>query len=260
VLWLHGGGWMVGDSTGPAIAGLDWPLTLAELAGRGYVVASVAYRLSGEARYPAQIHDVRAAIRWLRANASSHGIDATRIVAMGGSAGAYLAVLAGVSCGDASLDAPPMPARRGAPLATTAVPATGSECVSGVVAFYPPVDLPLLAKVPYNGIPGESADSAVGRLLGCAMASCTQATLASAAILARVDAKDPPMLLIHGDADTAVPIDQSRRLDAALRAAGVASELLVIPGANHVLPGLAASKQREILDRVWRFVDQRSRQ
>ena len=151
-----------------------------------------------------------------------------------------------------------MPVRPGAPLAAITAPVPGSECVQGVVAFYPPVDLPLLAKVPYNGIPGESADSAVGRLLGCAMASCTQATLVSAAILARVDAKDPPMLLIHGDADTAVPIDQSRRLDAALKAAGVPSALMVIPGANHVLPGLAAPKQREILDRVWRFLDQQS--
>jgi len=253
VLWLHGGAWIAGDASGGAFAGTDWPVTLAELAGRGYVVASLTYRLSGEARYPAQIQDVRTAIRWLRTHAAEYGIDGAHLFAMGGSAGGYLAALAGVSCGDATLDAPTMPAAPGAP--PVAAPVPRSECVQGVVAFYPVTDIPMLAKAPSTGTPNDSAASPIGRLLGCAIATCAKALVDSASVLARVDAKDPPFLMFHGDADTLVPIDQSRALDAALKSAGVASDLVVVSGANHVFPGLSAQAQRDILDRVWKFLD-----
>lgn len=256
VLWLHGGAWIVGDASGGAFAGSDWPVTLAELAGRGYVVASLTYRLSGEALYPAQIQDVKTAIRWLRTHAAEYGIDGAHVFAMGGSAGGYLAALAGVSCGDATLDAPAMSAAPGAP--PVAAPAPRSECVQGVVAFYPVTDIPTLAKAPSTGTPNDSAASPIGRLLGCAMAACAKPLVDSASVLARIDAKDPPFLMFHGDADTLVPIDQSRALDAALKSAGVPSDLVVVPGASHVFPGLSAQAQRDILDRVWKFLDQHS--
>ena len=113
VLWLHGGGWQGGNSRG-GLGGTDWPATLAELAGRGYAVASVSYRLTGEARYPAQAHDVRNAVRFLRSRAAEYGIDPGQVFLMGASAGAYLALLEGLSCGDASLDPPAPPAAAGA--------------------------------------------------------------------------------------------------------------------------------------------------
>src|SRR6185312_15847831 len=84
----------------------DWPGVLASVAGRGYVVASVEYRLSGEARFPAAIQDVKAAIRWLRTHASQYGIEPRRAVIWGGSAGGQLAALAGTTCGIAALEPP----------------------------------------------------------------------------------------------------------------------------------------------------------
>lgn len=257
VVWIHGGGWGGGDPRGGIFAGQDWPATAAELAGRGYVVASISYRLSGEAQFPAQAQDVRAAVRWLRAHAAEHGIDPAHVLMTGGSAGGYLAALAGVSCGDASLDTPPAPAAPGRPAATP--PPARSECVQAVVLFYPVTDLPTLGKAPAAaGPPSDSAESPIGRFLGCALAQCGAAKIAAADVLGRVDASDPPFLIFHGDADTTVPISQSRALDAALKAKGVASELVVIPGAVHVFPNLAPEVRRDILDRTWRFLDAHS--
>jgi acetyl esterase/lipase len=118
VIWIHGGGWNRGDSrTSGPIA--DYPATLAALAARGYVVASVNYRLSGEAHFPAQIQDVKAAVIFLRANAAKYGIDPARVLLWGGSVGGHLAALAAASCGvaefnpnlppDVSPAQPPMP-------------------------------------------------------------------------------------------------------------------------------------------------------
>jgi acetyl esterase/lipase len=250
VIWLHGGGWQGGDQRGAAFGGTDMPALLAEMAGRGYVVASATYRLTGEAKFPAQAQDVRAAIRWLKTNAAEYGIDASKVFVWGGSAGGYLASLAGVSCGDAGLDAPPAPARAGAPPA--AGPAAGSECVQGVVAFYPVTDLPEAAA----GGRGE----AEGRLLGCAVASCSAAQLALSSVVGHLDAKDPPFLIIHGDADTTVPISQSKLLDAALKAKGVPVEFIVVPGATHVFPttNVDAVKRKELMDSVYAFLDKNS--
>jgi acetyl esterase/lipase len=257
VLWLHGGAWAVGDPRGGAFAGQDWPKYLADLASRGYVVAGVSYRLVGEARYPAQIQDVRTAIRWLRSHAPEYGIDPSQVLIMGASAGGYLATLAGVSCGDASLD-PPSRNFPGAP--PPSPPPPSSECVQAVVAFYPVVDLPTLSRFPARmGPPNDSAEGAIGQLLGCAMAQCSPATLQAAGTLERIDAKDPPFLILHGDADTLVPLEQSRMLDKALKAKGVDSELIVVPGANHIFPNMSAEASRNLLDRVGRFLDQHSK-
>src|SRR3569623_348836 len=89
VLWVHGGGWNRGDARGSG-AFADWPAVLAALAARGYVVAAVDYRLSGEARFPAQVQDVKAAIRFLRDKAGAYGIDPKRVYLWGGSAGGDL--------------------------------------------------------------------------------------------------------------------------------------------------------------------------
>src|SRR3569623_1543944 len=89
VLWVHGGGWNRGDARGSG-AFADWPAVLAALAARGYVVAAVDYRLSGEARFPAQVQDVKAALRFLRDKAGAYGIDPKRVYLWGGSAGGLL--------------------------------------------------------------------------------------------------------------------------------------------------------------------------
>jgi acetyl esterase/lipase len=254
VIWLHGGGWQGGDQRGAAFGGTDMPTMLAELAGRGYVVASATYRLSGEAKFPAQGQDVRAAIRWVRANATEYGIDPSKVFLWGGSAGGYLASLAGVSCGEAGFDAPSAPARAGAPPSPR--PAAGSECVQGVIAFYPMVDVTEAAKTAASG----ATDTPETRLYGCAVASCPASQVALGSVLGHIDAKDPPFLIMHGDADTTVSIDQSKLLDAALKAKGVPDEFIVVPGATHVFPttNVSAARRNELMDRVYAFLDKNS--
>lgn len=147
VIYVHGGGWTGGTQR---LAGTfdSWPDILARLAARGYVVASVSYRLSGEARFPAAIQDVKASIRWLRANAAKYGIDPNRVLLWGGSAGGQLVALAGTSCGVATLS--PLP-NEGAVEAGTVRGGTASDCVQGVVDFYGISDLAAMdASVPVN--------------------------------------------------------------------------------------------------------------
>jgi acetyl esterase/lipase len=203
VVWVHGGGWTKGSKENPPLA---W------LAAEGYAVASINYRLSWMARWPAQIDDVRAALRWLRVNAAKHGIDPDRIVVAGGSAGGHLAALAG----------------------TQSPPAgeTVSSRVRAVIDLYGPADLP---SMPANrpDRPGEDAARTNGaRLLGGAVRDRLELAREASA-LHHVSADDPPFLILHGDRDPQVPLEQSQRLHAALRAAGVSSELVVLPGAGH---------------------------
>jgi acetyl esterase/lipase len=111
IVYMHGGGWSGGT---PRTTGAfeNWPEVLASFAARGYVVASIHYRLSGEAPYPAAIQDAKAAVRWLRTNATTYGIDTNRFVSWGVSAGGQLAGLLATSCNVAELE-PPAAAGRG---------------------------------------------------------------------------------------------------------------------------------------------------
>ena len=149
VLYIHGGGWVAGH-TRHSGALADFPAALAELASEGAVVASLEYRLADEARFPAQVQDARAALRFLKANAGKYGIDTKRAAIWGGSAGGHLSALTALSCGDSSLDAKGVSA-----------PA-GSECVQAAVIWYGVFDFAALAA----SRPGGS-DSAAAKLLGC---------------------------------------------------------------------------------------------
>jgi acetyl esterase/lipase len=101
VIYIHGGGWMNGTARNAA-AYANFPAVLADLASRGYVVASLNYRLGSEAKFPAATQDVDAAIRWLKAHAADYGIDKTRVAIWGGSAGGQLAALAATDCSPAA--------------------------------------------------------------------------------------------------------------------------------------------------------------
>jgi acetyl esterase/lipase len=194
IVYLHGGGWRRGSRR------TTIPADLCEsLAGRGFAVASVDYRLSGEARFPAQLDDIRAAIGWLRSE-----VDCAATFLWGESAGAHLALLTALDGGD----------------------------VDGVVAWYPPTDLlGLPGDVASSG--GGADDSRETELLGVApSADPERARAASPLTYARRDA--PPILLMHGDADDLVPPAQSERLAAALRAGGGPVELDLVPGARHM--------------------------
>ena len=251
VIYVHGGGWTGGTQR---LAGTfaSWPDILAGLSARGYVVASVSYRLSGEARFPAAIQDVKASIRWLRANAVKYNIDPSRVVLWGGSAGGQLVALAGTSCGVATLN--PLP-NEGSVEAGTVRGGTASDCVQGVVDFYGISDLAAMdAAVPIN-----APLTTVGQYLGCQAALCAPGFVASASPITYVDAKDPPFLLIHGTKDRTVPYAQSQLLAAALKAKGVPVELMPIEGADHSFvmgsPEKNAAVNDQVLAKVFAFID-----
>ncbi|MDE2403231.1 MAG: alpha/beta hydrolase [Sphingomonadales bacterium] len=225
VLYVHGGGWVAGH-TRHSGAMADFPAALAELASEGFVVASLEYRLADEARFPAQVQDARAALRFLRANAARYGIDASRAAIWGGSAGGHLSALTALSCGEASLEAKGVSA-----------PA-GSECVQAAAIWYGVFDFAALAA----SRPGGS-DAAAARLLGC-NGPCTAADYAPASPVTYIDAKDPPFLLIHGEEDQTVPVAQSHLVEARLRAAGVPVTAIYIPGVDHSFIGRSAAETR----------------
>ena len=216
VLWVHGGGWSQGSKD-------RCPATW--LAAEGFAVASVQYRLSTQARWPAQIEDCREAVRWLRRQAATHGLDAERIGAWGGSAGGHLVALMGT------------------------LPLPENEVVSGRISavcdWYGPSDL---LTMPANVVTATRTRAEVeksnGALLlgGAVMDRPELARQASA--LHQVSAGDAAFLIQHGDADPQVPLAQSQRLHEALVAAGVESTLVVLPGAGHGGPAFQTPEVR----------------
>jgi acetyl esterase/lipase len=158
VIYIHGGGWNSGH-TRHSGALANFPLAMAKFAAEGFVVASLEYRLTGEAPFPAQLQDARAAIRFLKANAAKYGIDPARVGVWGGSAGGHLAALAALTCGVKELDVKPAEA--------------GSECVQSLVTWYGVFDFaPMLAR--------STANAAENALLRCAPASCADAVVKAA--------------------------------------------------------------------------------
>ncbi len=225
VLYIHGGGW-VGGHTRHSGALSNFPAVLASLAAEGFVVASLEYRLADEARFPAQLQDARAALRFLKGNAVKYGIDPARTGVWGGSAGGHLSALTALSCGVTNLDAEPGKV------------APGGECAQAAAIWYGVFDFAALAA----GRPGGN-DGAGNRLLGC-KADCTKEEFAPASPVTYIDAKDPPFLLIHGEGDKVVPVAQSRLMEARLKTAGVPVEAIYIPGVDHSFIGASPAETR----------------
>jgi len=219
VLYVHGGGWRAGH-TRHSGAMADFPAALAELASEGFTVASLEYRLSAEAKFPAQLQDANAALRFLRANAAKFKVDPGRVAVWGGSAGGHLAALTALTCRDTKLD----PA------------AADDACVQAAVTWYGVYDFAGMGT-------GSNGDNAVAQLLGCESA-CPPERIAAASPISYIDAKDPPFLLIHGEADTTVPVAQSHLGEAALWKAGVPVEAIYIPGVNHSFIGKTPAATR----------------
>ena len=232
VVYVAGGGWTA-DRPRNAGAIEDFPGIFVGLAKKGYVVASIRYRLSAEAKFPAAEHDTKTALRWLRANAAKYGIDKGRAVIWGSSAGGQLAGLAAVTCSDPTL-APKQAAGQGA----TKIP-DESDCVSGAVIWYGIFDFAQMGAPPNANANPNAANrppSADSSFLGCKAADCPDQVRAASAIQ-HVDANDPPFLLIHGSADRVVPVKQSQMFYEALKAKGVKAELVVIPDVDHSFIG-----------------------
>jgi acetyl esterase/lipase len=218
LIFIHGGGWNSGDSRHAGTFG-DFPGLLATLAARGYVVASINYRLSGEAHFPAALEDVKTAIRWLRSHASDYNVDDTRIAIWGASAGGHLAALAGVTCGVASLE-PPVDSKDKPP----------SDCVQAVIDWYGITDFETMAADLGISAPDKSEE---GDFLGCEPALCPVDIARNASPLAYIEAMSPPFLIQHGADDATVSPKQSQKLYDALRAKDVPAELVIYPGVTH---------------------------
>lgn len=257
VLWIHGGGWQRGDARQSG-AFADWPRVLAALAARGFVVASVDYRLAGEARFPAQVQDVKAAIRYLRSESAALGIDPARVYLWGGSAGGHLAALAATSCGVAAFDPPASTGRLPGSLARTAKALPQSDCVQGAAIWYGAFDL-ADARTPRGSALGPAIFE---RVLGCEPDACATPS-AAASPITYVSSATPPMLLIHGTADTAIPIRQSEAMAARMHAAGARAELVPIAGSEHgfigATPTATRRDSREALARSFAFFAQLAR-
>jgi acetyl esterase/lipase len=209
VIVVHGGGWVRGDK-----ADARERETLLRLVGLGYVAASTNYRLvvDGDDTFPAAVEDVRCAIRWLVDDASALGVDPTRVVALGASAGGHLSLMASVAPDVGGLDA-------------TCASTTPLD-LAGAVAFYGPTDLRA------GRITNALGAALVETFLGASPdAAPERAALASP--ITHVDASDPPHLLVHGGLDTLVPPAQGRMLQAAFEAAGVPATYLELPAAPH---------------------------
>jgi acetyl esterase/lipase len=223
LVFVHGGGWNSGDPRHAGTFG-DFPGLLATIAGRGFVVASVDYRLSGEARFPAPLQDVKSAIRWLRGHASDTNLDETRIAIWGVAAGGQLAALAGVSCGVTSLEPdsdPPDGDRKDKP---------PSDCVQAVIDWYGTSDFETMAADLGKPAPDKST---AGDYLGCEPALCAVGVARNASPLAYIESMSPPFLIQHGADDTDVSSKQSQKLYDALRAKDVPAELVIYPGVGH---------------------------
>jgi acetyl esterase/lipase len=245
IVYVHGGGWVVGNKRQADFHG-HFLETMSALARRGYVVASIEHRLREEAAFPAATQDAKSAIMWLRKNAATYGIDANRFAIWGGSSGGNITGNVAVSCGVKALD-PVFSVYTPAGRTPPPDPLAGySNCVQAAVAWYGVFNFNTLKS---QAIPGGDANfdeptSAASRYLGCAVQQCPADRLKIANSVALIDAKDPPMLLIHGTGDTNIPFGQSVEMDKALRAAGVSSKLVLIPNSLHGFRG-ATDKQSE---------------
>jgi acetyl esterase/lipase len=208
IVHVHGGGWRRGSRRHPLpLLGADF---YDRLAAQGFAVAAIDYRLSGEARFPAPLNDVRTAIGWVRDNAGSYRLDGGRVFLWGDSAGGHLALLAALTGG----------------------------AVCGVVAWFPVTDLAGLTSdvADAGGVPDPGPESREALLLG-APASSVPDLAREASPVSHASAAAPPVLLMHGAADVLVPPAQSIRLAEALRAAGAPVELELVPGATHFWDG-----------------------
>lgn len=220
VVMVHGGGFMFGDKAdGGGLTGVD------TLLAAGYAVASINYRLSGEAQYPAQIFDAKAAVRFLRANAAQYNLNPEKFGAWGASAGGNLVSLLGTTCGAAELE--------GAELGN----ADQSSCVQAVVDWFGPIDfLKMQAQLTEAGCSAstDEASSPESKLMGAAIQTIPE-KVALTNPMNYISAEDAPFFIENGTADCNIPPVQNKNLAEALSAAIGAEKVTYVSleGAGH---------------------------
>ncbi len=210
VVWIHGGAWRSGSKS---------EMPLGELVKSGYTVASVDYRLSPVAQFPAQVHDIKAAIRYLRHLSKRYGYRSDRIAIAGSSAGGHLAALVGVTNEHKQLEG------------TIGDCLDESSRVDAIVDLYGPTNFAtILQQSTPHGL--DVRVPALQLLLGAQPEDRPElAKLASP--VSHIDSQDPPLLLVHGDQDPQVPINQSHELHGRYREFNLPVEFEVIYGGQH---------------------------
>ncbi|MCX7603941.1 MAG: alpha/beta hydrolase [Bryobacteraceae bacterium] len=228
VVWIYGGAWRAGSKDDGQTRGALW------LTEHGYAVAAFNYRLSQTAKFPAQIHDAKAAVRWLRRHADEYGLDPQRIAAWGASAGGHLAALLGVTAGVPELEGPEYDPR---------IPAR----VQAVIDFYGPTDfLQMDAHALPGGMKHDPADSPESQLIGGPIQENPE-KVRRANPAAYVTPDAAPFLILHGERDPLVPVHQSELLFEALKKAGVPVVFHKIAGAGHGGPEFQNSVARAMV-------------
>ena len=212
VIWVHGGGWRGGSKTQ---LNRVWGIL-----DRGYALASVEYRLSGEALFPAAVEDCKAAVSYLRLHAEKLGLDADRFGAWGSSAGGHLVAMLGVTGDSDKFDTHP-------------VTRQASAKVQAVCNWFGPSDFLRMDDFP-GSIKHNSATSAEARFLGAPIQGIPS-IVRQANPITYISAGDPPFLHMHGDKDVVVPFNQSELLHAALKKADIPTELYLVKGGGHGL-------------------------
>lgn len=240
VVFIHGGGWYLGDREGYR--------SLIEAASqRGYVGVAVSYRLmtfdeeqkettTATNPFPTQVHDVKAAVRWLRANADRYQIDPQRIGATGRSAGGHLALMLGLTDADDGLEG-------------DGGHADESSRVQAVVNVFGPTDL--------KGCYETSSVSWIFRLFMGGTPEEAAETYRTASPVTYASEDDPPVLTLQGSDDLLVPLSQAQSLDEKLKAVGASHTLTVFEGQGHGFGGV--QRERE-LEAMWNFFDEHLRQ
>jgi acetyl esterase/lipase len=221
IIWVHGGAWLGGSKDQcPALPYLQ----------KGYAVASINYRLSQHAIFPAQIEDCKAAVRWLRANGKEYNLDPNRFAAWGASAGGHLVALLGTAGDAKKFDV-------GANLDV-------SSRVQAVVDFFGPTDLTRMAKdsLPGSRIDHDAPDAPEAKLIGGPVQE-NKEKAATANPITYVAKDNPPFLIMHGNKDDIVPYQQSELLRDALQKAGVPVTFKIIEGAGHGFGGPDIDRQ-----------------
>lgn len=224
IVWVHGGAWNTGSKENPPLGLLPF----------GYALASVDFHASTEKPFPADVHDIKAAIRFLRANASKFGYKADKIIIWGSSSGGHLAALVATTNNNAALEG-----NLGNFTKT-------SSSVQGCIDFYGPTNfLTILNQSTPHGLNVRLPALAI--LLGKPLEQVTElAKLASPVY--QVDASDPPLFIVHGEQDIQVPINQSIELMSAYKNKGLMVQIEFIPNVGHSSPVYAKKELMEKID------------
>jgi acetyl esterase/lipase len=236
IVFIHGGGWYQGGRQA-------YRTQIEQAAARGYVAATISYRLmtfdeenretaTAAPIFPAQIHDAKAAVRWLRANAEKYGVNPERIGVTGGSAGGHLSLLVGLA--DAAAD-----------LEGDGGHSDQSSRVQAVVNVFGPTDMARCYET--------SSVTWICRLFLGGTPAEAEPTYKAASPITYVSENNPPVLTLHGDQDALVPVEQANLLDEKMKAAGATHTLVILEGQGH---GFRGEAQEKAMNAMWEFFDQ----